>query len=206
MHNITTKDCHFCHTVAPTNHPINEPIFSLYTQDQCLGCHGSLHNVSAGGGADCVSCHDISGGFAPIDKRINVSSMKQGVHKNLNNGTDNATLLTDQIDKACWACHGDGTEPSNGHPDNYRNPYSCENCHGQTSNLSYTNMSLISNLTTRKVINHVPSPGTSQYASSVKNNSTADCIGCHDKSKVIYSDSGLSLLANVPTMLRGQTS
>lgn len=195
-HDISIKVCLNCHTKAPVDHPIIEPIFSQYSQEQCLGCHGSLHDVSKGGGADCVSCHDIEGGFAPPDKRINVSSIKQGVHSNINNGTNNISFLTDQVDKACWACHGDGTEPSYGHPINFQNPYSCEDCHNSSGNLSNTNLSLISNLSTIKVFNHIPYP-EGKNASSIVNNYGADCRVCHDNSKVIYSDPGLSVAANV---------
>jgi hypothetical protein len=152
--------------------------------------------ASAGGGQDCISCHDTNGSGAPPDRRIDASAIKQGVHRNLNNGTINNTKLFDMIDKACWACHGDGTEPANEHPINYAMPYSCDDCHDRTTNLSYTNSSLISNLTTRKVFNHIPNPD-SQSASSTLNNSSADCRACHDKSKINYSDSGLSIAANV---------
>ena len=143
--------------------------------------------------ADCVSCHDIGGSAA--GKIINVPAIKQGVHGNLNNGTANSTVLSDLVDKACWACHGDGTELTV-HPTNLATPYSCENCHNMTANLSFTNIGIISNITTRKVSEHIQPPYFEQISSTI-NNSDANCEGCHDKSKITYSDSGLSRAANV---------
>ncbi|VVB91037.1 Cytochrome c7 c [uncultured archaeon] len=106
----------------------------------CKGCHGRLatgvsitgfmHNVavgSAAGGPDCALCHDING-IAP--KRINFSAFKEGVHRNLNSAATNNTTLSEIVDKACWACHGEGNEPA-GHPSRYKTPRRCSNndCH-----------------------------------------------------------------------------
>lgn len=143
-------------------------------------------------GADCVSCHDIGGTGT---RHIDASAIKQGVHANLNNGTANQTILSDLVDKACWACHGDGTEPS-GHPSNYATPYSCENCHNRIYNLIFTNSSIIPGITTRKVYEHIQPPFFENIAST-RRNSNANCQECHDKSKVTFSDSGLSIAANV---------
>lgn len=111
----------------------------------CKSCHGGaaqsastvgefIHQVDEGtnGGPDCVSCHDV-GGFAP--KHVDVSAMKQSIHANLNSNAANTTKLTDTIDKACWACHGDGTEPTE-HPASYKNPKKCEDCHTGTTQFS----------------------------------------------------------------------
>jgi hypothetical protein len=145
-------------------------------------------------GPDCISCHNIGG---PAPSQVNVTDMgsTNAVHHNLNNQTTSPSGYAPANFK-CWACHGNGTEQSNQHSDNNNMPYICEDCH-QTGNLPYTNSSLIPYLTTRRVTNHIPSPGSTQFASSIVNNSSADCKGCHDKSKVTYFDSGLSLIANV---------
>jgi hypothetical protein len=58
--------------------------------------------------------------------------MKSSIHANLNSGATNTTPLTDSIDKACWACHGDGSEPSE-HPATYKSPKVCEDCHTGTT-------------------------------------------------------------------------
>jgi hypothetical protein len=147
-----------------------------------------------GGGSDCVFCHDINGSGAPLDKRIDTSAIKQGVHRNLNNGTSNTTVLSDIIDKACWACHGNGTEPAV-HPNNYKTPYACADCHNATYNLTYTDPSIIPFLTTRKVYEHIPPPYY-QEINSIINNSNATCTGCHNMSMANYA-SGFSIDSNV---------
>ncbi len=147
-----------------------------------------------GGGTDCVSCHDNGGTGA--SKHIDASAIKQGVHRNLNNNTVNSTLPSDPVNKACWACHGNGTEPSGEHPINYETPYLCGDCHSKTINLSSTNASRIPDLTTRIVSEHIQQPYFDQINSTV-NDSNANCDGCHDKSKVVFSDSGFSRAADV---------
>jgi hypothetical protein len=116
--------------------------FTGYNDSICMDCHGAelsgylgttlnfSHRVSeGGGGADCISCHEESRTGAPSNLRISLSSMNSAVHKNLNSDAVNSTAIY-PVDKACWACHGNGTEPS-GHPLNYSNPRRCSNndCH-----------------------------------------------------------------------------
>lgn len=60
----------------------------------------------------------------------------------------------------------------------------------------FTNSSIIPNITTRKVFEHIQPPYFEQINSTL-NNSDADCLGCHDKSKVIFQDYGFSLAAKV---------
>ncbi len=52
------------------------------------------------------------------------------MHENLNSNATNNTMFSEIVDKACWACHGEGNEPA-GHPSRYRNPRRCSNndCH-----------------------------------------------------------------------------
>jgi glutaredoxin len=106
--------------------------FDRYSDDMCITCHSSspnfqtgadsfVHNVSIGaGGPDCISCHDINGGTAPLDKRIDISIFNKSVHFGVNGGGNGA----------CWACHGNGTQPI-GHPSGYKSPKKCSNdeCH-----------------------------------------------------------------------------
>ncbi len=113
-----------------------------YTDSQCKSCHDTsgsttvgqlMHNASTGsaaGGPECKSCHDI-GGSAP--KLINFSVANNAGHKNLNSG---ASSTVNAENKKCWACHGNGTQPVDGHPSNYKTPVSCENCHTSTGGYS----------------------------------------------------------------------
>ncbi len=104
--------------------------FGEWSDNTCQPCHSAgspttitpfVHNVAAGGGGpDCASCHDINASGAPLDKRIDISAFNNSVHYGLNGGGS----------RACWACHGDGTEPA-GHPQGYKSPRRCSNddCH-----------------------------------------------------------------------------
>ncbi len=113
-----------------------------YKDSHCKTCHGSLltgyletslnfsHRVGEGGGGkDCISCHNKSSTGSPLNLRVDGSAIEKGVHKNLNIKAYNSSA-TDPINKACWACHGDGTEPS-GHPARYKLPRKCDSsdCH-----------------------------------------------------------------------------
>ncbi len=77
---------------------------------------------------DCTSCHRL-GGVAP--KQIDIEAFKKSVHANLNNRTNN-TVAVDPVNKACWACHGNGSKPL-GHPEEYKSPRSCASCHSFTA-------------------------------------------------------------------------
>jgi hypothetical protein len=183
------NDCISCH--KDDFDPI-EPGISIPNAERTVSTAIEPKSILQGGsGEDCVSCH-----YFKTAPRIDAWAIKQGVHGNLNNNATNSTVLSDPVVKACWACHGNGTETSGQHPDNYSKPYSCENCHNRTYNLTSTDASRIPDLTTRKVSEHIQPPYFDQINSTV-NNSNANCEGCHDKSKVIYSDSGFSIAANV---------
>ncbi|MCX9011368.1 MAG: hypothetical protein OIN66_09630 [Candidatus Methanoperedens sp.] len=153
----------------------------------CKGCHGSLaagtgitgfmHNVAVGvaaGGPDCAICHDDKNGTAP--KRINFSAFKEGVHRNLNSFAMNNTSLSEIVDKACWACHGEGTEPS-GHPARYRTPRRCDNndCHSLTQ--SFTAPMVYSHFKDA-ALNSNPGNSTNSNIST-----SVSCEICHSNSK-----------------------
>ncbi|MCK4459383.1 MAG: hypothetical protein KAU52_06650, partial [Methanosarcinales archaeon] len=83
-----------------------------------------LHNGRAANFADCVHCHDLDSGMDI--KRVNAVASRLGAHAGLNCNASSETVLFDPIDKACWACHGTGTEPDV-HPD--KKPKECVDCH-----------------------------------------------------------------------------
>jgi len=83
-----------------------------------------LHNGRATNFADCVHCHDIDSGMDI--KRVDAIASQLGAHARLNCNASGDTALSDPIDKACWACHGIGTEPDV-HPD--KKPNGCRDCH-----------------------------------------------------------------------------
>ncbi|MFZ3060901.1 MAG: hypothetical protein WA102_14330 [Candidatus Methanoperedens sp.] len=154
-----------------------------YADQNCKTCHGSLlsaqtnmsefmHTIATGvaGGADCVSCHNISGNGAPGDRRINASSLKLSAHKNINANAINTSVL-DPINKACWACHGNGTQPDK-HPVNYLYPKPCEYCH------------VNNNFNATPVYQHYP--GSVFSGSIVYDNFDPNrtCVSCHNNSLV----------------------
>jgi len=83
-----------------------------------------LHNGRAANFADCVHCHDLDSGMDI--KRVDAIASRLGAHAGLNCNASSETVLSDPIDKACWACHGIGTEPDV-HPDT--KPEECVDCH-----------------------------------------------------------------------------
>lgn len=88
--------------------------------------HVPLLNEGLDGGSDCVYCHEISNGFNI--SAVSAVHSRLGGHDKLNaNAISNEDLISD-INKACWACHGDGTDPGR-HPPDYLYPKQCEDCH-----------------------------------------------------------------------------
>ncbi|MCZ7404085.1 MAG: carboxypeptidase-like regulatory domain-containing protein [Candidatus Methanoperedens sp.] len=156
---------------------------SGYNDNVCEACHNKnlsasatslnfSHNVNVGssGGPNCIQCHDITGIVAPANKRINATAMRLGVHQNLNLNATNTTAI-DTINKACWACHGNGTQPEK-HPVNYQYPNPCEYCH------------VNNNFNATLVYRHYPGSvfsGTVAY-DSVNPNRT--CVSCHNNSLI----------------------
>ena len=76
--------------------------------------------------ADCVRCHDL--GTDMDIKRVDAIDSQLGAHARLNAGTSASddAVRTNHIVRACWACHGIGSEPDV-HPD--KTPKACVDCH-----------------------------------------------------------------------------
>ena len=158
---------------------------SGYDDAKCRTCHDNSLGAAAtssnfthslgtgGGGPDCISCHGTGGSLAD-GKRINQSAMNRSdaVHKDLNRNTaiSDANLSEN---RKCWACHGDGNEPS-GHPARYKTPFSCIECHvdGQISSYSPNNTIL-------SVIQHY------WNGTSITTSSATSCYICHNRSEMM---------------------
>jgi PGF-pre-PGF domain-containing protein len=148
------------------------------------------HSVGKGGGGpNCIGCHDKGGIGAPPDKRIDASSIKQGVHKDLNNNA-NTNLAIDVINKACWACHGDGSEPS-GHPQRYKNPRTCTNneCHSLAQS-SFKEPMIYSHFKNSS-LNNNPTNATNYNITA-----STDCSQCHVNSILITDSNKASALVS----------
>ncbi len=124
MHNITIKECRNCHTTAPIDHPVGEPLYTQYTQDQCLTCHGDPHRVNAAGGEACIECHGTNyTGADPVAVAtlVNISAFNESIHQEIN-ATPPAT--SNNID--CWTCHYNKNM-------NRQNVKKCSDCHRKPS-------------------------------------------------------------------------
>ena len=158
---INSTDCVYCHrnssnmltwgilartlvNISNKNASGGGTDHTQYTSSsQCSTCHGgysitpsfTFHNGALGngsgasGGPDCKVCHDVTG----AQKKVNFSAMNDSssLHMSLNSGafaSDNSYNGS----KKCWACHGDGLQPS-GHPARYRSPSNCTDCHVNAS-------------------------------------------------------------------------
>jgi hypothetical protein len=184
IHNIYVPTrCQECHS-EPANHPVRGSAFDNKDLSGCLGCHGSVHNITKGaGGPDCgnTGCHD-----SLADSRgINWTSVQTGIHRNLNhNATNTSNLSGGEVTKACWACHGDGTNSSGDHAygpkgTSVMNPYTCNDCHvygGAAYNRYRPSISENPKVT---VSEHLPSSYLSTADIRTNSTGTGDCKDCH---------------------------
>ncbi|MDP3105951.1 MAG: S-layer protein domain-containing protein [Candidatus Methanoperedens sp.] len=92
-----------------------------------------VYTLTPGGySSDCISCH-AGNGVAPI--KIDIDAFRKGMHAGLNRNATYNSFITDEANKACWACHGNG---SSSEPVVHPTPYlgsiapqtTCIGCHG----------------------------------------------------------------------------
>ena len=118
-----SQGCLYCHTTASGEIFNATNISKLSSHDavstSCYGCHvvgtTTLHDPgvinASQGSRDCLQCHGESG----IMPDINVSAFSSSVHAGLNSNATNSTPINN-LSKACWACHGNGSDPGTQHP------------------------------------------------------------------------------------------
>gem|GEM_PF-7096833 len=152
---LTCANCHNLNSVFV--HGFSNPDFKA-----CAACH-TLH-LEAPGGPDCLKCHGL-GGIAP--KHIDANALGQSIHARLNATAVNTT--TNVLNSACWACHGDGTQPASGHPAQYKTPKVCADCHVGSPQF---NAPLVSE--------HFKNGADIQAAKGASTN-TLSCIACHEQ-------------------------
>lgn len=173
-----------------------------FNDSHCKNCHGSLlpdynessfnfsHRVSQGGGGPaCISCHNKSAAGAPLNLRIDGSAIKKGVHRNLNSNASDS-MSSDPINKACWACHGEGTEPDR-HPARYKSPRTCGNsdCHSLSQSAYYENM--VYSHFRNASLNGNPE-NTTNYNVTTK----VECQECHINSVIIVDNTSLASVSH----------
>lgn len=84
--------------------------------------------------ADCVRCHDSSKNLRI--SQINAISSRLGKHSTLNAAAPDNAYMSDSINKACLACHTEGTEPIT-HSSTYITPRNCTSCHIDQNSPTY---------------------------------------------------------------------
>ncbi|MEE8168538.1 MAG: hypothetical protein V3T58_06670, partial [Candidatus Hydrothermarchaeales archaeon] len=162
-----------------------------YNDSKCDDCHtiGSpvsmdefMHNVQIGvaGGRNCTQCHDLSGS-APKHVNISAINSSNAIHNNLNSGSVDAGV--DPRNRICWACHGTGDDPGSGHPAEYKNPWTCYDCHVE-GGANYGNYAGAKNVSEH--FNNATDVNVSKYTGDVN----FSCVSCH------YGKSEMILLAS----------
>ena len=135
--------------------------------------------MAGGAGRDCAGCHAV-GGLVSENYQIDAEAMNVSgaVHHDLNRG---AEVTEDPNSVRCWGCHGDGdgseaAQPTDGHPDNFRNPLNCSERDCHNVNQSIFNEPI--------VYEHF------RYVDEIDENLTtaADCPVCHLNSVVSHGD------------------
>ncbi|NJD76264.1 MAG: hypothetical protein FIB08_04105 [Candidatus Methanoperedens sp.] len=171
-----------------------------------------VYTLTQGGySSDCISCHTGSG-IAPV--KIDISGFKKGVHQGLNRNVTYTGFITDEVNKACWACHGNGSEPSE-HPVSYPGndtPKPCISCHGYSrfgakqvySHYPGAGISTGASCTvchSNTLVNRTGTGGdTSHYSTRIGLLNTTDCGGCHANA------TNASAWGNAPLVLKHNSS
>ncbi|MDP2846455.1 MAG: hypothetical protein Q8N79_10360, partial [Candidatus Methanoperedens sp.] len=132
------------------------------------------------GGANCADCHDISGIALLAHVNVTAANDTNAVHKNLSKNAAHVLNTSIYYDNnlRCWACHGNGSEPStpNAHPASYKMPYNCTDCHIQSAsqNFNYTPNNTLLNV-------------TEHYwnATDIHTPAVSTCYACHNKSEMM---------------------
>ncbi|MCL7414144.1 MAG: hypothetical protein M8353_11120, partial [ANME-2 cluster archaeon] len=202
-----SQGCVFCHktrsAVFGASNISTWENHSTYGDD-CYGCHINgttyLHDMgvitASGGTPDCIDCH----GLGKPQEDVNETAFGLSIHKDLNKNAVNVTVLNNTLSKACWACHGNGSEPSGhvndslgaGVPANTTRPLNCSA--GQCHVNGTPSGTLINGNQPNATIEHVPE--------SIMNDSTdlvttiaVDCTLCH-KNSLTYSNDPVNGSAN----------
>ena len=192
---ITGNATYGDYTIADDNETeyLNHISIGGFNDSDCKGCHdknGSttstqfIHNVSIGGGAECISCHDVG---SQAEHLVNATSIAEGVHKNLNNQSANPYGVAVE-NKKCWGCHAsDGQNLGKMRMgDRYKNPWQCQDCHmwNGTRNASSWETQNPGSPVPPAIYEHAPNGTDIVTNISVEGYSkyVASCLYCHNNS------------------------
>ncbi|MFA4837339.1 MAG: hypothetical protein WC749_14890, partial [Dehalococcoidia bacterium] len=168
-----------------------------YNDSVCQACHAlnglyastSLnlsHSLNEGvvGDPNCILCHNLATGLSGgASVGVNFTAANLSVH----NGT-NSINATNRgfapVVGACWACHDTDGNVTSGHPDKYKTPKTCVDCH--LANGTYYNQSAgWGGLT---VTEHYYSGN--QIIAGNSSSNISSCINCHENvsEMIVYNN------------------
>jgi hypothetical protein len=161
-----------------------------------------VQDTSAVTYSDCITCHNRT---APSTTgKLNITSMNlssTASHKNLTEGITNSTPISDDVVKACWACHWNGTDPNTTHPNKTtfnstflnKTAWLCYDCHSNTTGgITDVTSGVTSNYSAPAVYAHIPQNAMNSITgTSDRTNITTSvqCWFCHNRSVLISNNS-----------------
>ncbi|MBC2709197.1 MAG: hypothetical protein HF977_16080 [ANME-2 cluster archaeon] len=213
---IDTSDCLLCHCNSTNgaiwgNAPnVTDNMYGANTSNlsECYDyCHvlpdylysvtedtiPHFHNKSlyAGGGFDCVVCHDIDSLYG-IKSLIDADAIAAGIHGNVANNTISTILECDPRSKPCWGCHNSNGMQPDGMGDRnlvyepHKNPWSCEDCHARSDEWNAATSYGETWISSSYPPNRLPPIIYAHYPNSttLKTNMNGEgrCVDCHNNS------------------------
>lgn len=212
---LDTSDCLFCHCNSTNgaiwgNAPnVTDNMYGANTSnlsvcyDYCHVLPDYLYNVNedniphfhdkslyAGGGFDCVVCHDIDSSYG-VQSLVDADAIASGIHGNVTNNTYPYFLEVDSRSKPCWGCHNsDGMQPEGMGDRNFiyqphKKPWSCEDCHGRSDEWNAETSYGETWISASYPPNRLPPIIYAHYPNSTTletNMSHGRCLDCHNNS------------------------
>ena len=185
MYGADTSNLSECYTYC---HVLPDYLYNV-TQDNIPHFHNKT--LYAGGGFDCVICHDINSSYG-VKSRVDADAIAAGIHGNVTINTYTDILECDPRSKSCWGCHNsEGTQPEgmgdrNGIYTPQKKPWSCEDCHCRSDEWNaatgfgeiWLSSSYPPNVLPPRIYAHHPNSST--LRTNVVGNGS--CIDCHNNS------------------------
>ena len=213
---IDTSDCLLCHSNTTNgqiwgNAPnVTDNMYGANTSNlsECYDyCHvlpdylysvtedtiPHFHNKSlyAGGGFDCVVCHDIDSLYG-IQSLVDADAIAAGIHGNVANNTISDILECDPRSKPCWGCHNSNGMQPDGMGDRnlvyepHKKPWSCEDCHARSDEWNAATSYGETWISSSYPPNRLPPIIYAHYPNSTtlktNMNSEGRCVDCHNNS------------------------
>jgi parallel beta-helix repeat protein len=212
---LDTSDCLFCHCNSTNgaiwgNAPnVTDNMYGANTSnlsvcyDYCHVLPDYIYNVNedniphfhnkslyAGGGFDCVICHDIGSSYG-VQSLVDADAIAAGIHGNVTNNTFPYFLEVDPRSKPCWGCHNsDGMQPEGMGDRNFiyqphKKPWSCEDCHARSDEWNAETSYGETWISASYPPNRLPPIIYAHYPNSTTletNMSHGRCLDCHNNS------------------------